>query len=71
MDTNFSNYDILSISYDRFRNDFILCYMKKIFIPNYKDWFGIIKQDGNRFLIDFYGKKICYNILGIEGIEII
>ena len=44
---------------------------KKIYIPNYEDWFDIIKQDGNRVLIDFYGKPIVYNILGIEGIQII
>lgn len=44
---------------------------KKIYIPNYKDWFDIIKQDGNRVLIDFYRKPIVYNILGIEGIQIV
>ena len=44
---------------------------KTIYLPNYKDWFDIIKQDGNRVLIDFYGKQIVYNILGVEGIQII
>jgi hypothetical protein len=44
---------------------------KIIYLPNYKDWFEIIKQDGNRVLIDFYGKSIVYNILGVEGIQII
>lgn len=45
--------------------------MRKVFIPVYKNWFHIINQDGNRVLIDFYGKQICYNILGVEGIQII
>ena len=44
---------------------------KIIYIPNYNDWFDIIKQDGNRVLIDFYGKPICYNISGVEGIQIV
>jgi hypothetical protein len=44
---------------------------KIIYLPAYKDWFDIIKQDGNRVLIDFYGKSIVYNILGVQGIQII
>lgn len=43
--------------------------MNKIYLPNYKDWFEVIKKEGNRVLIDFYGKKIVYNIIGIEGIR--
>lgn len=45
--------------------------MKKVFIPAYNDWFVIVKQDGNRVLIDFDGKTFVYNILGVEGIQII
>jgi hypothetical protein len=44
---------------------------KIIYIPVYEDWFDIIKQDGNRVLIDFYGKSFVYNFLGVEGVEIV
>lgn len=44
---------------------------KIIYLPAYDDWFDIIKQDGSRVLIDFYGKQIVYNILGVIGIQIV
>ncbi len=44
-------------------------FMSKIYLPTYKDWFQIIKQEGNRVLIDFYGKQIVYNISGTQGIK--
>ena len=44
---------------------------KIIYIPVYEDWFDILKKDGNRVLIDFYGKAFVYNILGIEGVKIV
>jgi hypothetical protein len=44
---------------------------KIIYIPAYDDWFDILKQDGNRVLIDFYGKSFVYNILGVEGVKIV
>ncbi len=38
----------------------------KVFIPNYNKWFTIIQKSGNYALIDLYGKKIVFNILGYE-----
>jgi hypothetical protein len=38
----------------------------KVFIPNYNNWFTILERNGNFAKIDFYGKKIVFNILGYE-----
>lgn len=38
----------------------------KVFIPNYNNWFNIIQKSGNYALIELYGKKIVFNILGYE-----
>ena len=38
----------------------------KVFIPNYNNWFTILQKSGNYALIDLYGKKIVFNILGYE-----
>jgi hypothetical protein len=41
----------------------------KVFIPNYNNWFNILQKSGNYALIDLYGKKIVFNILGYETQE--
>jgi hypothetical protein len=38
----------------------------KVFIPNYNKLFNIIQKSGNYALIDLYGKKIVFNVLGYE-----
>ncbi len=38
----------------------------KVYIPNYNNWFNILQKSGNYALIDLYGKKIVFNILGYE-----
>jgi hypothetical protein len=38
----------------------------KVFIPKYNNWFTILERNGNFAKIDFYGKKIVFNIIGYE-----
>lgn len=38
----------------------------KVFIPKYNNWFTILERNGNFAKIDFYGKKIVFNILGYQ-----
>ena len=63
--SKYEKYDKVGIKIDDFLNT-LPC--KKVFIPTYKKWFEILKKDGNYASIDFNGKQITYNIIGLEVI---